>query len=176
MSAFVSGHALLRSLVIGLIGFFTLVDLFAAQAILPTRVKAYGVDGGRTIIVIRSEKYRSHLDSIATRHRFKTERPFVRLENSGSGECLQSARDQSCVASQLLAGSTAAAPCFNPTEARVHRMERAVTSAAIAAIHEATTRRAIVIHGACQRVRTDSTAATRNTRAKFAAISPPAIA
>ena len=35
--------ALRRSAVIGLIGFLTLVDLFAAQAILPTLVKAYGV-------------------------------------------------------------------------------------------------------------------------------------
>jgi YNFM family putative membrane transporter len=43
MSARVSSQALLRSIVVGLIGFFTLVDLFAAQAILPTLVKAYGV-------------------------------------------------------------------------------------------------------------------------------------
>jgi YNFM family putative membrane transporter len=35
--------ALRRSLVIGLIGFLTLVDLFAAQAILPSLVAAYGV-------------------------------------------------------------------------------------------------------------------------------------
>jgi predicted MFS family arabinose efflux permease len=35
--------AWLRSLVIGLIGFLTLVDLFAAQAILPSLVAAYGV-------------------------------------------------------------------------------------------------------------------------------------
>jgi YNFM family putative membrane transporter len=35
--------ALLRSLVIGLIAFLTLVDLFAAQAILPSLVEAYGV-------------------------------------------------------------------------------------------------------------------------------------
>ena len=32
-----------RTVVIGLIGFFTLVDLFAAQAIVPSLVKAYGV-------------------------------------------------------------------------------------------------------------------------------------
>lgn len=32
-----------RALVVGLIGFLTLVDLFAAQAILPTLVEAYGV-------------------------------------------------------------------------------------------------------------------------------------
>lgn len=40
------GHAaaaLWRSVVIGFIGFFTLVDLFAAQAIVPTLAKAYGV-------------------------------------------------------------------------------------------------------------------------------------
>lgn len=36
-------HSALRSLVIGLIGFLTLVDLFAAQAILPSLVKVYGV-------------------------------------------------------------------------------------------------------------------------------------
>ncbi len=35
--------ALWRSVVIGLIGFFTLVDLFAAQAIVPTLAAAYGV-------------------------------------------------------------------------------------------------------------------------------------
>ena len=35
--------ALWRTVVIGLIGFFTLVDLFAAQAIVPTLAKAYGV-------------------------------------------------------------------------------------------------------------------------------------
>ncbi len=42
-----AGHpahsALLRSVVIGLIGFLTLVDLFATQAILPSLVRAYGV-------------------------------------------------------------------------------------------------------------------------------------
>src|ERR671923_1145951 len=35
--------AIWRSVLIGLIGFLTLVDLFAAQAILPSLVKAYGV-------------------------------------------------------------------------------------------------------------------------------------
>ncbi len=35
--------AILRNLVIGLISFLTLVDLFAAQAILPSLVRAYGV-------------------------------------------------------------------------------------------------------------------------------------
>lgn len=35
--------ALWRTIVIGLIGFFTLVDLFAAQAIVPSLVEAYGV-------------------------------------------------------------------------------------------------------------------------------------
>ncbi len=42
-----AGHhaaaAFWRTVVIGLIGFFTLVDLFAAQAIVPTLAKAYGV-------------------------------------------------------------------------------------------------------------------------------------
>lgn len=38
-----SAAALWRTVVIGLIGFFTLVDLFAAQAIVPSLVKAYGV-------------------------------------------------------------------------------------------------------------------------------------
>ena len=37
------GRALLRCLVIGLIAFLTLVDLFAAQAILPSLAAAYGV-------------------------------------------------------------------------------------------------------------------------------------
>lgn len=36
-------HALWRSILIGVIGFLTLVDLFAAQAILPSLVKAYRV-------------------------------------------------------------------------------------------------------------------------------------
>jgi MFS transporter, YNFM family, putative membrane transport protein len=36
-------HVLVRRLVIGLIGFLTLVDLFAAQAILPTLAATYGV-------------------------------------------------------------------------------------------------------------------------------------
>ena len=36
-------HAFLRRALIGLIGFLTLVDLFAAQAILPTLAKMYGV-------------------------------------------------------------------------------------------------------------------------------------
>ncbi|WP_293902956.1 MFS transporter [Phenylobacterium sp.] len=36
-------HALLRRIVIGLIGFLTLVDLFAAQAILPTLARMYRV-------------------------------------------------------------------------------------------------------------------------------------
>lgn len=36
-------HAFLRRAVIGLIGFLTLVDLFAAQAILPTLAQTYGV-------------------------------------------------------------------------------------------------------------------------------------
>jgi len=44
MAAAVLGmRATPRSLVIGLIGFLTLVDLFAAQAILPTLVETYGV-------------------------------------------------------------------------------------------------------------------------------------
>jgi len=38
-----SSHAVLRSVVVGLIGFLTLVDLFAAQAILPSLVTKYGV-------------------------------------------------------------------------------------------------------------------------------------
>jgi YNFM family putative membrane transporter len=38
-----AGAALIRSVVIALIAFLTLVDLFAAQAILPTLTKAYGV-------------------------------------------------------------------------------------------------------------------------------------
>src|SRR5262245_50597398 len=37
------GRALLRSLVIGLTAFLTVVDLFATQAILPSLTKAYGV-------------------------------------------------------------------------------------------------------------------------------------
>lgn len=37
-----AGHPMLRAIVIGLIGFLTLVDLFAAQAILPSLVRAYG--------------------------------------------------------------------------------------------------------------------------------------
>lgn len=37
---------LARSMLIGLVGFLTLVDLFAAQAILPTLVEAYGVSRG----------------------------------------------------------------------------------------------------------------------------------
>ena len=36
-------HPLLRRLLIGAIGFLTLVDLFAAQAILPTLARMYGV-------------------------------------------------------------------------------------------------------------------------------------
>jgi len=36
-------HAFLRRVLIGLIGFLTLVDLFAAQAILPTLARMYGV-------------------------------------------------------------------------------------------------------------------------------------
>ena len=36
-------HPLLRRLLVGAIGFLTLVDLFAAQAILPTLAKVYGV-------------------------------------------------------------------------------------------------------------------------------------
>lgn len=36
-------HSFLRRMLIGLIGFLTLVDLFAAQAILPTLARAYGV-------------------------------------------------------------------------------------------------------------------------------------
>ena len=38
-----AGAALLRSLVIGLTAFLTVVDLFATQAILPSLAKAYGV-------------------------------------------------------------------------------------------------------------------------------------
>ena len=38
-----SHHALLRTLLIGLIAFLTLVDLFATQAILPALARAYGV-------------------------------------------------------------------------------------------------------------------------------------
>jgi MFS transporter, YNFM family, putative membrane transport protein len=36
-------HTLRRTVVIGLIAFFTVVDLFATQAILPSLAKAYGV-------------------------------------------------------------------------------------------------------------------------------------
>jgi predicted MFS family arabinose efflux permease len=43
MEAAHAAHALRRSLVIGLTAFLTLVDLFAAQAILPSLTRAYGV-------------------------------------------------------------------------------------------------------------------------------------
>jgi MFS transporter, YNFM family, putative membrane transport protein len=43
MPASAEPHAVLRRLVIGLIGFLTLVDLFAAQAILPTLARMYRV-------------------------------------------------------------------------------------------------------------------------------------
>jgi predicted MFS family arabinose efflux permease len=43
MQEHVSPGALRRSLVVGLIGFLTLVDLFATQAILPALARAYGV-------------------------------------------------------------------------------------------------------------------------------------
>ena len=39
--------ALLRSVTIGLIAFLTVVDLFATQAILPSLVRAYGVEPSR---------------------------------------------------------------------------------------------------------------------------------
>ena len=38
-----AGPALLRSLVIGLVAFLTVIDLFAAQAILPSLARAYNV-------------------------------------------------------------------------------------------------------------------------------------
>src|SRR5215207_420590 len=38
--------ALWRSVIVGVIGFLTLVDLFATQAILPSLAKAYGVAPG----------------------------------------------------------------------------------------------------------------------------------
>ena len=53
--------ALVRNLVIGLIAFLTLVDLFATQAILPTLVAHYGVSraamsGGSSVPACGTEK------------------------------------------------------------------------------------------------------------------------
>ena len=40
--------AIIRSFVIGLVAFLTVIDLFAAQAILPSLAHAYGVAPGQT--------------------------------------------------------------------------------------------------------------------------------
>ncbi len=49
--------ALLRSFLIGLIGFLTLVDLFAAQAILPSLVEAYGVTPAEMGVAVNASTF-----------------------------------------------------------------------------------------------------------------------
>ncbi len=53
LATFGSG-TFLRSLVIGLTAFFTLVDLFAAQAILPSLTSHYGVSPGAMGLAVNS--------------------------------------------------------------------------------------------------------------------------